>query len=82
MRIEVELRKIQANRPDLGVLVPPAGYAPVGAGAHAHASEDGDGSDGAAAAAQRGGKDRGKAGQLGLGGGRMLELVDHNNSAR
>ncbi|KAI3436190.1 hypothetical protein D9Q98_002245 [Chlorella vulgaris] len=34
VRIEVELRKIQGFRPDLGVLVPSVGYA-----AHAHSSE-------------------------------------------
>lgn len=37
VRIEVELRKIQAYRPDLGVLVPTVGYA-----AHAHSSEAAD----------------------------------------
>lgn len=42
VRIEVELRKIQAYRPDLGVLVPTVGYA-----AHAHSSEAADsGSEG------------------------------------
>ena len=37
VRVEVELRKIQAHRPDLGVLVPQAGYT-----THGHSSEAAD----------------------------------------
>ena len=37
VRVEVELRKIQATRPDLGVLVPTVGYA-----THTHSSEEPD----------------------------------------
>lgn len=55
VRIEVELRKIQAYRPDLGVLVPTVGYA-----AHAHSSE----------AADSGSEDEGAA-DGGSGGGGM-----------
>lgn len=68
VRIEVELRKLQAHRPDLGVLVPTVGYA-----AHAHSSEAADsGSDdesvgvGGTAAAQA--KARGAAAGMALGG--------------
>lgn len=91
VRIEVELRKIQGQRPELGTLVPQAAPGDAG-GAHPlapHPHDDGgSGSEeegmplrgaaghAAAAAAQRGGKE--KKGGGGSAAARMVGLVDLN----
>jgi hypothetical protein len=58
VRIEVELRKIQAGRPDLGVLVPPAGHAGLLLHHHAHG---GGGTGGGGGAGDSGSEEEGTA---------------------
>ncbi len=90
MRIEVELRKIQAQRPEVGVLVPAAPHAypvhPMDAAAHAHSggsdrggADSGSEEEGGGGAARHGGiaAPRGRDKKAG-GGARMLPLVDLN----
>lgn len=87
VRIEVELRKIQAQRPEVGVLVPSAPHAyplhPMDAAAHAHAGDRG--ADSGSGSEEEGGAPRhsGAAAprareKKAAGATRMLPLVDLN----
>ena len=90
VRIEVELRKIQAQRPEVGVLVPSAPHAypvhPLDAAAHAHSggSSDRGGADSGSEEEGGGGlrqsgvaAPRGRDKKVGAAA-RMLPLVDLN----